>query len=92
MYEGKDNFLKFLTLSFFFVWGLTPSDDPKESEAIALAVNWKKNLYHCRDMESVRAPLGNKGPRRMDKSASTSSLVNIIAKARTRSIGSPSKH
>lgn len=71
--------------------GLASSDDPEESEAVALAVNWKKNLYQRRNMESVRAPVGKKGLRRMDKSASTSSLVDIIEKSRARSIGSPPK-
>ena len=40
-------------------------------------------------MESVRALLGKKGLRRMDKSASTSSLVDVIEKPRT---DSPPKH
>ena len=40
-------------------------------------------------MKSVRALLGMKGLRRMDKSASTSPLVDVIERARTRSIGSP---
>ena len=39
---------------------LTPLDDPEESEAVALGLNWKKNLYYYCNMESVRAPLGKK--------------------------------
>ncbi|XP_065919621.1 vinculin-like [Dysidea avara] len=70
--------------------GLKPSDDPEDLEAVALALSWKKNLYHRRNMESVRAPVGKKGLRRIDKSASTSSMVDIIERART-SIGSPPK-
>ena len=53
-----------------------------DSEAASLAMNWKHKLYHQRTMETIRAPRGEKGLRRLDKNhISTPSVVDSIKPA-----------
>lgn len=53
-----------------------------DSEAASLAMNWKHKLYHQRTMETIRAPRGEKGLRKLNKNRiSTPSVVDAITPA-----------
>jgi hypothetical protein len=50
-----------------YVKGLKPPDDSEDNQASQLAIEWKKNLYYKRTLESMNAQLGAKGLRRLNK-------------------------
>lgn len=59
--------------------GLNPPADSEQTEAAALALSWKRKLYHQRTMEAITAPLGARGLRKLNRNRiSTPSLVTVI--------------
>ena len=59
--------------------GLNPPSDSEQTEAAALALSWKRKLYHQRTMEAITAPLGARGLRKLNRNRiSTPSLVDVI--------------
>ena len=59
--------------------GLNPPKDSDQTEAAALALNWKRKLYHQLSMEAITAPLGARGLRKLNRNRiSTPSLVDVI--------------
>lgn len=59
--------------------GLNPPADSEQTDAAALALSWKRKLYHQRTMEAITAPLGARGLRKLNRNRiSTPSLVTVI--------------
>lgn len=51
----------------------------EDQETIDLAMSWKRKLYHQRAKETINAPLGARGLRKLNKfRMSTPSVVDVI--------------
>lgn len=65
--------------------GLKPRDDSTaEFDSAALAIEWKRKLYIQRTMETINAPMGVKGLRRLNKRNrySTPTLAELLSPSR----------
>jgi hypothetical protein len=59
--------------------GLKVPEDKAEKEAVDMILNWKHRLYHQRTLETIRAPRGARGLRKLNRShISTPSLVDVL--------------
>ena len=75
--------------------GLRPpdSDEEEEMEAAALAVGWKRKLYHQRTLETLNAPRDARGMRTLNKNRiSTPSEVDIIKPRKSLLASPPHRH
>ena len=71
--------------------GSTNGDEYGQLETINLT-SWKRKLYHQRVKESVNAPLGSRGLRKLNKyRISTPSVADVI-KPSEIDMKSPTKH
>lgn len=74
-----------LSLCYCFPWqGLKAPEDSEQRKTSNVAVNWKRKLYYHRTLESIVAPLGSRGLRKLNRShISTPSIVDTLQSATT---------
>ena len=61
------------------VQGLKAPEDDKQKAVFDMIINWKHKLYHQRTLETIRAPRGARGLRKLNRShISTPSLVDVL--------------
>lgn len=66
--------------------------DEEDQGTIDLAMNWKRKLYHQRAKETISAPRGARGLRKLNKyRISTPSAVDVI-KPSEADMKSPTKY